>query len=93
MEGHPGRSGVQVAYARLNDPSQPESSARWDPFLHGDGWVPGGRLPIPARDLPAGLPAWMASSADWAERRAFGAVPERATLTITVPRAARDWSD
>jgi len=61
--------------------------------LYGDGWVPGDRLPIPARDLPAGMPAWMASSGGWADRRAFGAVPKRASLLITVPRPARDWRD
>jgi hypothetical protein len=123
----PAGRGVQVAYARLPEPLQPENSHRREParraeatrtmllawnqalqvlrpllphpdvgrplVLYGDGWVPGDRPSIPARDLPPGLPDWMASSADWAERRALGAVPRRAALVVTVPRAARGWSD
>ena len=62
--------------------------------LYGDGWAPGDRTPIPARDLPAGVPSWMGQlGGRWAARRAIGAVPKRATLVITVPRAAREWSN
>jgi hypothetical protein len=47
--------------------------------------------PIPERDLPAGLPAWMRSRA-WADR--VGATPtlKRAAIVVTVPRDARPWA-
>jgi uracil-DNA glycosylase len=47
--------------------------------------------PIPALDLPAGLPAWMRSPRAWATRTGATAEDKRATITITVPRAERPW--
>jgi uracil-DNA glycosylase len=45
---------------------------------------------IPERDLPAGLPQWMRSRA-WADRRGRTPDLKRATIVVTVPRAARPW--
>jgi len=46
--------------------------------------------PIPERDLPAGLPEWMRSRA-WADRRGRTPDLKRASIVVTVPRAARPW--
>ena len=46
---------------------------------------------IPARDLPAGLPSWMSSLDAWAARTGPSPQLKRATITVTVPRAARTW--
>ena len=47
--------------------------------------------PIPAEDLPAGLPAWMRSLDAWASRTGEDAQLKRATITVVVPRASRTW--
>jgi hypothetical protein len=47
--------------------------------------------PIPPGDLPAGLPAWMLTSRDWATRAGKDATTKRATIQTTVPPAARPW--
>jgi hypothetical protein len=47
--------------------------------------------PIPARDLPAGLPDWMCALDAWAVRSGETAQLKRATITVTVPTAARTW--
>jgi uracil-DNA glycosylase len=59
---------------------------------YGDTLLPADRAPIPAEDLPAGLPAWMRSLDTWASRK--GATPEdkRATLVVQVPRRERPWT-
>jgi hypothetical protein len=55
------------------------------PLKHyGDAFGPGDKVPIPAADLPAGLPAWVAVDDGWA-KRGTGAT-RRATITVTVPR-------
>jgi hypothetical protein len=46
---------------------------------------------IPDRDLPPGLPEWMRSRA-WADRRGRTPDLKRATIVVTVPRAARPWT-
>jgi uracil-DNA glycosylase len=46
---------------------------------------------IPERDLPPGLPEWMRSRA-WADRRGRTPDLKRATIVVTVPRAARPWT-
>jgi hypothetical protein len=48
--------------------------------------------PIPDRDLPAGIPAWMRSLDAWALRRGEDAEAKRATLVVTVPRKQRPWN-
>jgi hypothetical protein len=47
--------------------------------------------PIPACDLPAGLPAWMRSPEAWAIRRGEDWEEKRATIVVSVPAAARPW--
>lgn len=47
--------------------------------------------PIPSRDLPAGLPAWMGDVDAWASRTGSDAQKKRATITVTVPTRFRTW--
>lgn len=47
--------------------------------------------PIPDRDLPPGLPSWMCALDAWALRTGDSKQLKRATITVTVPRAARAW--
>ncbi len=46
---------------------------------------------IPPADLPPGLPAWMCALDAWALRTGETAQMKRATITVTVPTAARTW--
>jgi uracil-DNA glycosylase len=57
---------------------------------YGEALTPADYAAIPERDLPAGLPAWMRSRA-WADRRGRTPDLKRATIVVTVPRAARPW--
>jgi uracil-DNA glycosylase len=57
---------------------------------YGDQLEPQDYAPIPAGDLPAGLPPWMRSRA-WADRQGRTAEARRATIVITVPASARSW--
>lgn len=64
---------------------------------YGDAFAPGDKVPIPARDVPAGTPAWMIADDGWA-RRGLPEPPKhplddaalerqkRATIVITVPK-------
>jgi uracil-DNA glycosylase len=47
--------------------------------------------PIPAADLPAGLPPWMMALDAWAARTGPDAQVKRATITVTIPRRFRTW--
>ncbi len=47
--------------------------------------------PIPAEDLPAGLPAWMRSLDAWASRTGADTQLKRATISVVVPRVSRTW--
>lgn len=53
--------------------------------LYGDTWADGDRVPIPSADLPAGMPTWMATDDEWAQRTGSNAATKRRTITITVP--------
>jgi len=111
---------VQVSYAAVTHPTQPESSAAGDktkladatkkllrnwnaglqavhpglthpdtptpPVLYGDTWAVGDRVPIPERDYPAGLPAWMRENDGWATRSGPDALAKRRNITINVPK-------
>lgn len=55
---------------------------------YGQDFRPDELPPIPALDLPAGLPAWMATQEDWAVRSSHG-VNQRWQVTVTVPPQAR----
>ena len=46
---------------------------------------------IPARDLPPGLPPWMGALDAWAVRTGDTKQLKRASITVTVPTAARSW--
>lgn len=62
-----------------------------DLVLYGDAWKPGDLVEIPASDLPAGCPPWWRSLEAWADRTGADAETKRATVTVTVPAAARPW--
>jgi hypothetical protein len=47
--------------------------------------------PIPEKDLPPGLPAWVRSVETWSVRKGSTAELKRATLTLTVPIDQRLW--
>jgi len=57
---------------------------------YGEALASADYAPIPERDLPAGLPEWMRSRA-WADRRGRTPDLKRASIVVTVPRAARPW--
>jgi hypothetical protein len=59
---------------------------------YGDSLTAGDLVPIPPRDLPAGLPAWMGSIEPWAVRDGETVEEKRASLRITVPQASRPWT-
>ena len=47
--------------------------------------------PIPERDLPAGIPAWMRGTDAWASRVGPDEETKRATIEVTVPDLQRPW--
>jgi hypothetical protein len=47
---------------------------------------------IPAGDLPPGLPAWMRSLENWANRTGSSSDAKRATIEVVVPTDLRPWS-
>ena len=64
---------------------------------YGEAFAPGDKVPIPAADIPAGLPAWMISGKAWATRGlppppaqplddAAKARQKRATIVVTAPK-------
>jgi hypothetical protein len=62
-----------------------------DPGM-ADGFVPYGATfqpaelpPVPAFDLPAGMPAWMQGDSGWATRTGTTAALKRRTITLQVP--------
>jgi hypothetical protein len=70
---------------------------------YGERLTPADLAPIPALDLPPGVPPWMRALDAWARRAATGraAAPtataaernegKRATIVVEVPRSARVW--
>jgi uracil DNA glycosylase superfamily protein len=53
--------------------------------LYGEAWAEGDRVPMPERDFPAGLPAWMHEQDGWAARRGNDDLAKRRNITINVP--------
>jgi hypothetical protein len=53
--------------------------------LYGTKFAHADYVEIPEADLPPGLPDWMRSPADWAQRTGSNAAAKRATITITIP--------
>jgi hypothetical protein len=78
-----------TALAALTPVVTPDTPA--DPMPYGAAITTADLAAIPAIDLPAGLPAWMRSLDAWAARTGADAQSKRATITVTVPRAARSW--
>ncbi|MGN6380798.1 MAG: uracil-DNA glycosylase family protein [Gaiellales bacterium] len=62
-----------------------------DLVLYGDAFLPTDDVEIPAADLPPGIPEWMRGLQAWADRTGTDADTKRATITVTVPSAARAW--
>ena len=54
--------------------------------VYGEQWAEGDRVPIPAFDFPAGLPAWMHEQDGWARRSGADELAKRRNITITVPK-------
>lgn len=67
----------------------PEAPASLAPY--GTTWQDGDLTTIPERDLPAGAPEWWQDLAAWARRTGTSTQLKRATITVTVPTAARTW--
>ena len=63
-----------------------------NPTPYTGTWQPSDLVRIPERDLPAGSPGWWCDLEAWAQRpRGVAAQLKRATITVTVPTAARTW--
>jgi uracil-DNA glycosylase len=58
---------------------------------YGKALVAADLAPIPAADLPPGLPAWMRSLEAWATRTGDDPSTKRAQIQVAVPRSARTW--
>jgi uracil DNA glycosylase superfamily protein len=54
--------------------------------LYGTSFAAGDKIPIPADDLPPGLPEWMRLDDGWADRTGSGR-QKRATIRVVVPGA------
>jgi uracil-DNA glycosylase len=68
------------------DPDQPTPLRPY-----GSSWQPGDLADIPEADLPAGCPPWWRSLDAWANRTGRDARTKRATITVVVPEASRNW--
>jgi uracil-DNA glycosylase len=79
-------SALQYLHAHISHPDTPSSL-----HLYGTSLQASDDVEIPAGDLPAGLPAWMRSLENWADRTGASSDTKRATITITVPADARPW--
>ena len=77
---------IPAVSAAIPKPDQPPTGVPY-----GDEFTPADLTPIPAGDLPAGLPAWMRGARSWAVRTGADPDTKRATITITVPPDARLW--
>jgi len=53
--------------------------------LYGDDFAPADLPPIPAIDLPAGMPAWTRGDDGWAKRVGTTSSEKRRTLQVVVP--------
>jgi hypothetical protein len=63
--------------------SNPDTPGPLVPY--GTTFKSGERIEIPEFDVPAGLPEWMRSPTDWADRVGSSAAAKRRNITITVP--------
>lgn len=67
-----------------------DTPATWTDY--GTKLTDADHAPIPAMDLPAGVPEWMRSLDAWASRQEFDGDPKRATIVVTIPKNARPFS-
>jgi hypothetical protein len=74
-------AGLQVLSPAIKHPD-----ATTPLVLYGDTWASADRLPIPERDIPAGLPAWMHEQDGWARRTGTDQAAKRRNITLTVPK-------
>ena len=58
---------------------------------YGAAFLPSELPTIPREDLSAGAPTWMEGPLAWANRVGPDADTKRATITVSVPAAARGW--
>ena len=63
-----------------------------DLVLYGEKIADHELVPIPAIDLPAGLPEWMGAIEGWARRVGGDREEKRATITVQIPKRYRPWS-
>jgi uracil-DNA glycosylase len=73
--------------ATIRQPDVPPPADRY-----GEALTPADLRPIPAIDLPPGLPGWMTSLDAWASRQGETPEDKRATIVVRVPRKHRPWS-
>jgi hypothetical protein len=59
--------------------------------LYGTDFTSADLPEIPAGDLPPGVPGWMRIAHNWARRTGGNPDDKRATITVTVPKGARQW--
>lgn len=78
-----------AALTRLSSVVTPDEAVPLVPY--GATITPAELAPIPAADLPAGMPAWMRSLEPWASHTGADAEAKRATITVTVPAGLRPW--
>ena len=77
------------ALTALHGVVQPDAPVDLVPY--GEAIATTDLAPIPAADLPAGLPPWMMALDAWAARTGPDAQVKRATITVTIPRRFRTW--
>jgi hypothetical protein len=63
--------------------SHPDTPGPLVPY--GTSFKPAERIEIPEFDVPAGLPEWMRSPNNWADRVGNTAAAKRRNITITIP--------
>jgi uracil-DNA glycosylase len=74
-------AGVQILMPAIQ---HPDVAQPLPPY--GDTWEEADRLPIPERDIPAGLPPWMHEQDGWAARKGNDELKKRRNITVTVPK-------
>jgi hypothetical protein len=72
--------------AAIPNPDQQPASP-----LYGTDFTSADLPEIPAGDLPPGVPGWMRIAHNWARRTGGNPDDKRATITVTVPKGARQW--
>jgi uracil-DNA glycosylase len=71
---------LEQLHPQINNPDTP------GPLVpYGSGFKQGERIEIPEFDVPAGIPEWMRSPNNWADRVGKSAAAKRRNITITVP--------